>query len=87
MSDKDPRLSVEERYPGFDDYLQRIRSAAMELIRGRFLLQEDLDHVRARAKSHWDLRLEGALPPSHFANDRRAGRHRASAAILGEACK
>jgi hypothetical protein len=55
MSVKDPRLSVEERYRGLDDYLQRVRSAAMGLIRSRFLLQEDLDHVLARAKSHWDF--------------------------------
>ncbi len=52
---RDPRLSIEERYRGFDDYLQRVRSAAMDLIRGRLLLQEDLDHVLARAKSHWDF--------------------------------
>jgi hypothetical protein len=55
ISVKDPRLSVEERYRGLDDYLQRVRSAAMDLIRRRFLLQEDLDGVLGRAKSHWDF--------------------------------
>lgn len=59
ISVKDPRLSVEERYRGLDDYLQRVRSAAMELIRGRFLLQEDLDNVLDRAKSHWDFAIRG----------------------------
>ena len=55
ISVKDPRLSVEERYRGVDDYLQRVRSAAMDLIRRRFLLQEDLDDVLGRAKSHWEF--------------------------------
>lgn len=49
-----PRLSLEERYRGADDYLQRVRSAAMDLIRDRYMLEEDLDAVLARARSHWD---------------------------------
>jgi hypothetical protein len=49
----DPRLSIEERYRSLDDYLRRVRSAAMDLIRSRYMLQEDLDEVLARAKSHW----------------------------------
>jgi hypothetical protein len=52
---RDPRLSIEERYHGLEDYLQRIRSAAMGLIRGRYLLRDDLDDVLARAKSHWSF--------------------------------
>jgi hypothetical protein len=51
----DPRMSIEERYRSLDDYLGRIRSAAMDLIRGRYMLQEDLDGVLARAKSHWSF--------------------------------
>jgi phage shock protein A len=50
----DPRLSIEERYRGLDDYLQRISSAAAELIRGRYLLQEDLDDMLTRARAHWN---------------------------------
>jgi hypothetical protein len=50
----DARLSIEERYRGRDDYMQRIRAAAVDLIHGRFLLQEDLDDVLARANAHWD---------------------------------
>ena len=49
----DPRLSLEERYRGVDDYLQRIRSAAIDLIRRRYLLAEDLDTIVERAKAHW----------------------------------
>jgi hypothetical protein len=49
----DPRLSIEERYRGVDDYLQRIRSSVMDLIRRRYLLAEDLDSIVDRAKKHW----------------------------------
>jgi hypothetical protein len=52
---KDPRPSIEERYRGVDDYLQRIRSAAMDLIRKRYLLAEDLDSIVERAKKHWSF--------------------------------
>ena len=54
----DPRLSLEERYRGVDDYLQRVRSSAMDLIRSRFLLAEDLDSIVERAKQHWTFAIE-----------------------------
>lgn len=53
----DSRLSIEERYRGLDDYLQRIRSATMNLIRQRLLLAEDADAIIERAKSHWNFAL------------------------------
>ena len=57
----DPRLSLEERYRGVDDYLQQIRSSAMDLIRRRYLLTEDLDTIVERAKKHWSFATrEGA---------------------------
>jgi hypothetical protein len=49
----DPRLALEERYRGVDDYLQRIRSSAMDLIRRRYLLAEDLESIIERARTHW----------------------------------
>ena len=51
---RDGRLSIEERYQGRDDYLGRIRAAATDLIRGRYLLEEDLDDILARANTVWD---------------------------------
>jgi len=48
-------LSVEERYRGPDDYLERIRTAAMDLIRRRYALAEDLDAIVERAKTHWSF--------------------------------
>jgi Alpha/beta hydrolase domain len=55
QANADPRLSLAERYRGIDDYLQRIRSSAMELIRRRYVLGEDLDSILERAKTHWSF--------------------------------
>jgi hypothetical protein len=49
----DPRRSIEERYPSRASYLQRIRDAANGLIKGRYLLEEDLPAVVAHAERHW----------------------------------
>jgi hypothetical protein len=51
----DPRRSLDTRYQGRDDYLDRIRSAAKDLIRSRYMLDEDLDRVVERARRHWDF--------------------------------
>jgi hypothetical protein len=58
----DPRLSVEERYRGADDYMQRIRTAAMDLIRRRYVLAEDLDAIVERAKIHWSFATRETVP-------------------------
>jgi hypothetical protein len=58
----DPRLSLEERYRGVDDYLQRIRKSAMDLIRRRCLLAEDVDGILERAKKHWGFATGEAVP-------------------------
>ena len=51
----DPRLSIEERYPGGrDDYVARIRRAADGLVAERLLLAEDVPRVVERAARHWD---------------------------------
>jgi len=51
----DPRLPIEERYSGRDDYLGRIRAAATDLIKRRYMLEEDLNRVLERASRHWDF--------------------------------
>jgi hypothetical protein len=51
---RDPRLSIEERYKGRDDYLRRIRAAANALVKERFILEQDVDDVVQRATRHWD---------------------------------
>jgi hypothetical protein len=56
---RDPRPSIEERYKGRDDYLQRIRTAASALVKERFILEQDVDDVVQRAARHWDHLVGG----------------------------
>ena len=63
QADADPRLSLEERYRGVDDYLRRIRSSAMDLIRQRYVLAEDLDFILERAKQHWGFATAAPQSP------------------------
>jgi hypothetical protein len=57
---RDPRQSVEERYPSREAYLRRIREAATDLVRGRYLLDEDVDDLVNRAAAHWDYATRAA---------------------------
>lgn len=50
----DPRLSIDERYPSRDDYLEKVRVAAEDLVSEGFLLGEDVEHVVARAGDSYD---------------------------------
>jgi hypothetical protein len=50
----DPRLSIEERYKGKEDYVARIRSAARALVTSGFMLDEDVEFSVQRAVRHWD---------------------------------
>ena len=50
----DPRPSIDERYMGRDEYLQRIRTAAHALVKERFILEQDVEDVVERAARHWD---------------------------------
>jgi Alpha/beta hydrolase domain len=50
----DSRRSIDERYSGRDDYIQRVRNAAADLVRQRFLLPADVESVLARAEQMWD---------------------------------
>jgi alpha/beta hydrolase family protein len=52
---KDPRLSIQERYRDRDDYLAKLRAAAQELVKGRYLLQEDIDNVIKRGEQQWEF--------------------------------
>jgi len=56
----DPRLSVAERYPDRSAYLARIRDAAAGLVQRRYLLDEDVPAIEARALAHWQLLMESA---------------------------
>ena len=50
----DPRLSIEERYKGRDEYVGRIAAAALDLVRQRYLLTDDVADLLQRAVEHWD---------------------------------
>jgi hypothetical protein len=50
----DPRLSIAERYRSRDDYLERVRRAAVALASERYILDEDVDLTVALAARAWD---------------------------------
>jgi hypothetical protein len=54
----DPRLSIEERYSSRDDYLGKVKQAAGELVRQRFLLEADVQRVIEAAAARWDLVMQ-----------------------------
>jgi hypothetical protein len=49
----DPRLSIEERYRGEDEYMGKIAAVALQLLAQRYLLPEDLSGVLSRADAHY----------------------------------
>lgn len=51
----DPRLSVEERYKGREDYLEKVEAAARTLAAEGYLLERDLRTIVERAAQEWDL--------------------------------
>jgi hypothetical protein len=47
----DPRKSIEERYASFDEYKKRCEAACAELVKQRYMLQEDADRfLKSREK-------------------------------------
>jgi hypothetical protein len=54
---RDPRLSLEERYPRKRDYLEKITIATQELVKMGFLLDQDIARIRDRAAAEWDYVL------------------------------
>jgi len=51
---KDPRLSIAERYHDRDDYLTKLRAAAQELVKGHYLLPDDVENVVKRGQAQWE---------------------------------
>src|SRR5262249_38355947 len=50
----DPRLSIEERYSSREQYLGMITEAALKLVKGGYLLADDLPRIIERAEQHWE---------------------------------
>jgi hypothetical protein len=55
---KDSRLSIQERYPTKDDYLDKITAAAQQLVKQGLLLDRDIASLRDRAAQEWDYVTE-----------------------------
>ena len=51
----DARLSIEERYANRQDYLQRVRRAASDLVRERFVLPADVEGLVSQADQTWNV--------------------------------
>lgn len=71
----DPRLSIEERYGTLEGYVCAVERAADELVRDRFLLQDDRDRMVREA------RASGVLPASSVSSPEN--RARAAARCAG----
>jgi len=56
----DARLSINERYSGRQDYLNRIKQSAESLVRERFMLADDVPAVVQRAEEMWDAIVSAA---------------------------
>ncbi len=56
---RDPRLSIEERYPSRAEYLKRVEEAANKLVQERYILAEDVKPIVEAAGQHWDYLMDG----------------------------
>ena len=54
VANGDTRLSIAERYSGRQDYLGKVRRAADDLVRQRFLRVEDMPAVLQAAERMWN---------------------------------
>lgn len=67
---RDPRRSIEERYRSRDAYVQQVRDAASALVKGRYLLADDVAGIVGRAENHWDV-LAGQSTSTKASRDER----------------
>ena len=55
----DARLSIAERYSGREDYLDKVRIAARNLVSRRLLRAEDVNAIVAESGARWDYLASG----------------------------
>ena len=53
-ANRDPRKSIADRYTSRDAYLASAKQAAETLVRGGYLLAQDVEQVMARMQAQWD---------------------------------
>jgi hypothetical protein len=58
---KDPRRSIEQRYPSKEDYARKIKAAADDLVDRRFLLARDRDDITEAALERFE-KVQGHVP-------------------------
>ena len=51
MANHDPRLSLEERYPSHQAYVDKVRHAAADMVEEHLLLQEDAADIVREAEA------------------------------------
>jgi Alpha/beta hydrolase domain len=62
----DPRRSIEERYPSRDRYLATARQVSERLVKGGYLLADDLPQVMKRMEAHWTaIQRQSGLQSGH----------------------
>jgi alpha/beta hydrolase family protein len=54
----DPRLSIEERYRGRDEYVGKFAASALELVERGYLLAEDVADLLKHAAAHYDWAIQ-----------------------------
>jgi hypothetical protein len=59
---KDPRPSIEERYPSREQYVALVQDVASALVRDRYVLPEDLPKLVEHAGEHYDLNTRRTSP-------------------------
>jgi hypothetical protein len=62
LANHDPRLSIEERYTSHEDYVARVKRAADQAVRDRFLLPDDASKYVREAEASDVLRAPSAAP-------------------------
>jgi hypothetical protein len=50
----DPRKSIAERYAGREDYMKRYKNAVDDLVKQRWILQEDRESLLHRGEQEWE---------------------------------
>jgi hypothetical protein len=56
----DPRESIAERYASREEYVERYAAAVRDLVKQRFVLDEDVPAIVERGRQEWEL--AGAMP-------------------------
>jgi len=65
----DPRLSIEERYSGREDYLAKYERAANSLVGQRFLLPQDVALFMKQGAAEWDYIHSATAPKAPSAHE------------------